>query len=100
MAICVISKSLRLPRLYVGRLVITKRTTGVCDTGERGGCDEEYLHGHRPGWRILFKSGRHDGFSPDEVELMLEITGEICREVADYELTSALCLMRQRSHCH
>ena len=64
------------------------------DTGERGVCGEEDPLGHRPGWRILFESGRHDGFSPDEVERMLEITSEICRAVADDEFQS---VMRLRS---
>ena len=64
-------------------LVIAKRTTGVCDVGERGVCDEAYTlpdgKGDRqPDWSFIFESGRHDGFSPDEVELILEITGELC----------------------
>ena len=87
-----------IPNLRVGSLVIARRTTGVCDAGERGVCYEEYTlpdgqGGRRPGWSFLFESGRHDGFSPDEVELMLEITGDICREVADYEFQSVMRLM-------
>ena len=79
-------------------LVIAKRTTGVCDGGERGVCDEAYTlpdgkGGRRPGWSILFEKGRSDGFSPDDVELILEITGELCREVADYEFTRVLRLI-------
>lgn len=81
---------MRQLRPCVGRLVITQRTTGVRDTGERGVCGEEYPFGHRPGWRILFEPGRDDGFSPDEVELILEVTGEICPDVADYEFKSVL----------
>ena len=80
------------PNLTVGSLVIAKRKTGVCDVGERGVCYEEYTLDHRPGWSFIFESGRHDGFSPDDVELILEITGEICPDVADYELTSVLRL--------
>jgi hypothetical protein len=41
---------------------------------------------------FLFEQGRYDGFSPDEVELILEVTGEICPDVADYEFTSVLRL--------
>ncbi len=81
------------PNLAVGSRVIAKRTTGVCDAGERGVCYEAYTLGNRPGWSFLFESGRHEGFSPDEVELMLEITGEVCREVADYEFQSVMRLM-------
>ncbi len=64
------------------------------DTGERGVCGAEYPLGHRPGWRLLFESGRPDGFSPDEVERRREITGAICRAVADDEFQS---VMRLRS---
>jgi hypothetical protein len=82
-----------LPNLAVGSLVIAKRTTGVCDAGERGVCYEEYTIGNRPGWSFLFESGRHDGFSPDEVELILELTGDLCPDVADYEFQSVPRLM-------
>ena len=63
------------------------------DAGERGVCDEEDPLGYRPGWRLLFASGCHDGFNPDDVELILEVTGEICPDVADYEFTHVLRLM-------
>ena len=79
--------------LRVGSLVIARRTTGVCDAGERGVCYEEYTLENRPGWSFIFESGRHDGFSPEEVALILEDTGDICREVADYEFTSVMRLM-------
>ena len=49
--------------------------------------------GQRPDWSFRFKSGRHDGFSPDEVELRLELTGERCRAVADDALTQVLRLI-------
>jgi len=87
-----LQKLLRLPRPCVGRRVVAKRTTGVRDAGERGVCDEEDPLGYRPGWRLLFASGCHDGFNPDDVELILEVTGEICPDVADYEFTSVLRL--------
>jgi hypothetical protein len=66
--------------------------------GERGVCDEAYTlpdgKGDRqPDWSFIFESGRHDGFSPDEVELILEITGELCPDVADYEFTRVLRLI-------
>jgi len=51
-----------------------------------------YTLGNQPGWSFLFESGRHDGFSPDEVELILEITDDLCPDVADYEFTSVLRL--------
>lgn len=86
------------PNLTVGSLVRARRTTGVCDVGERGVCYEEYTlpdgkGGRRRGWSFLFEKGRHDGFSPEEVELILEVTGEICPEVADYQFQSVMRLM-------
>lgn len=86
-----------IANLRVGGLVIVKRTTGVYDAGERRVCYEEYTMpdgkgGRRPGWSFIFESGRYDGLSPDDVDMILEVTGEICREVADYEFTSVLCL--------
>jgi hypothetical protein len=79
--------------LRVGSLVTAQRTTAVCDAGERGVCYERYTLDNRPGWSILFESGRHDGFSPEEVALILEITGEVCPEVADYVFQSVMRLM-------
>jgi hypothetical protein len=79
--------------LRVGSLVIARRTTGVCDAGERGVCYERYTLDNRPGCSILFESGRHDGFNPDEVALILEVTGEVCPEVADYQFQSVMRLM-------
>lgn len=71
--------------LQVGSLVIAKQNTGVCEVGERGVCYEEYRLGNRPGWSFIFERGRYDGFSPDEVDSMLELTGQVCAQVADYE---------------
>ena len=85
------------PNRTVGSWIFAERTTGVCEAGERGVCDEAYTlpdgkGGRRPGWSFLFEQGRYNGFSPDDVELILEITGEICPDVADYEFTSVLRL--------
>ena len=82
------------PPLQVGSLVIAKHATGVCAAAERGVCYEVYQLGGRPGYSILFESGRYDGFSPQDVELMLEATGQVCREVADYSFTNVTRLAR------
>jgi hypothetical protein len=79
--------------LRVGSLVIAKRDTAICDAGERGVCYEQYTLHNRPGWSFIFESGRHDGFSPDEVKLILAITGNLCPDVADYEFRSVMRLM-------
>ena len=74
-----------IPPLPIGSLVIAKHTTAVCAPGERGVCYETYTLGGRPGWSFIFESGRYDGFSSADVDLILEITGQVCPEVADYE---------------
>lgn len=76
------------PNLHVGSLVIAKRATSICNAGERGVCYEEYTLENRPGWSFIFESGRYDGFSPDEVDFVLNVTGEICPEIVDYEFRS------------
>jgi hypothetical protein len=52
----------------------------------------QYTLGDRPGWSFIFKSGRYDGFSPEEVNWTLEVTGEVCVEVTDYEFKSIIRL--------
>ena len=54
--------------------------------------------GHRPDWSFRAKSGRHDGCSPDEVELRLERTGARCRAVADDALTPVRRLIGDFHH--
>lgn len=84
--------------LRVGSLVIATRTTGVCAEGERGVCYEVYAldsgDGPRPGYSFIFELGRYDGFSPDEVELMLQPLEAVCLEVAEYRFTNVIQLDR------
>ena len=84
--------------IQVGSLVIAKRASGVCDIGEHGACYEVYELAGRPGWSFIFESGRYDGFSPEDVDTFLEVTGEVCQEVADYSFTNVgqLCRDFQR----
>ncbi len=82
------------PPIQVGGLVIAKRASGVCAAGERGVCYERYQLGGRPGYSIVFQRGGYDGFSPDDVELFLEVTGRVCPEVADYSFTNVTQLDR------
>lgn len=79
--------------LQVGSLVIAKRATAICDEGEKGVCYEEYRIGDRPGWSFIFEQGGYDGFSPDEVAKLLDLTGEVCAEVADYEFQNVMQLL-------
>ena len=70
-----------LPELRVGSLVVAKKASGVCDRGERGVVYEAYELGKHPGWSVIFQSGRHDGFSPCDVDFFLDVTGEASKEL-------------------
>ena len=82
-----------LPELRVGSLVVAKKISGVCDRGERGVVYETYELGQRPGWSIIFQSGRHDGFSPCEVDCFLDVTDEVCEELTGYKFENVLRLV-------
>ena len=72
------------PELRVGSLVVAKKLSGVCDPGERGVVYEAYELGRRPGWSVIFQSGRHDGFSPCDIDFFLDVTGEVSEELTGY----------------
>jgi hypothetical protein len=82
-----------LPELRVGSLVAAKKVSGVCDLGERGVVYEAYELGKRPGWSVIFQSGRHDGFSPCDMDFFLDITGEVCEELSGYTFENVLRLV-------
>ncbi len=82
------------PPLQVGSQVIAKRASGVNAAGERGVCYEVYRLGGRPGYGIIFESGRYDGFSPDDVKTFLHVTAQVCPSVADYRFTNVTRLAR------
>ena len=56
----------------------------MSDPGERGVVYEAYELGERPEWSVIFQSGRHDEFSPCDVDFFLDVTGEVCEELAGY----------------
>ena len=56
----------------------------MCDPGERGVVYEAYELGGRPGWSVIFQSGRHDGFSSCDVDFFLDVTGEVSQELTGY----------------
>lgn len=72
------------PSIRVGTVAVAKQRTEVCAFGEVGVCYEMYRIGERPGWSFIFRSGRYDGFSPNDVERFLHITDIICLSVAGY----------------
>jgi hypothetical protein len=71
--------------IQVGTLVVAKKASGVCAVGERGVCYEVYQLAGRPGYGIIFEHGRHDGFSPQDVDLFLDVTDQVCPAVAGYQ---------------
>lgn len=74
--------------IKVGSLVIAKRASGVNAAGERGVCYEVYQLGGRPGYSIIFERGRYDGFSPQEVNTFLHVTGQRRPAVTDYQFAN------------
>jgi hypothetical protein len=76
------------PPIHVGTLFVAKRASGVCAAGERGVCYELYQLDGRPGYGILFQRGGYDGFGPDDVAMILDVTGRVCPAVADYRFTN------------
>ena len=62
--------------IKVGTLCRAKRKSAICDIGEVGVCYEVYSLDNRPGYSFIFEIGGYDGFSPDEVEVFLDIIGE------------------------
>jgi hypothetical protein len=72
------------PEISVGSIVVAKRGSGVCSAGEMGVCYVVYELENRPGYSFIFESGRYDGFSPQDVALILDVTGHVCQAVAGY----------------
>lgn len=57
--------------LQLGQIVEATRATAVCSIGERGVVYEiHYLGGSRAA-SVIFETGRYDGFSPEEQDMML-----------------------------
>ena len=71
--------------IQVGTVAVATRTTGVCDADEPGVCYEIYELGGRPGYSFIFRSGRYDGFSPDDVDKFLHVTNKVCMATAEYQ---------------
>jgi hypothetical protein len=82
------------PSIKVGSQVIAKRASGVNAAGERGVCYEVYQLDGRPGYSIIFERGGYDGFSPQDVEIFLHVTGQHCPAVADYHFNNVTRLKR------
>ena len=81
-------------KIQVGTVAIAMRTSGVCDAGEIGVCYEVYELAGRPGYSFIFEGGRHDGFSPEDVEMFLHITGLVAPGVVGYEFHNVTRLLQ------
>jgi len=57
-------------------------------------CYEVYTLGGRPGYSFIFEKGRYDGFSPEDVDMFLNVTDSVCEKVADYQFTNVTRWLR------
>ena len=80
--------------IEVGSLVVVKRSTAICDEGEVGVCYELYGTSDQSGYGFIFERGGYDGFSPEEVDVILDVTGVVLPSIASYEFESVGQLRR------
>lgn len=81
-------------RLVVGSRVIAKMNTGVCTKGEHGIVYEVYQRGtSSEGYGVIFQNGLYDGFSPEDVDLILRLTNKHHKQLAGYKFHNVLSLM-------
>lgn len=91
------------PVWRVGRLVVAKVATGVCDKGEVGVVYEVYdriAPGERWGVSVIFEKGRYDGFSAREVALMLTPLAMQADYLADYMFENVTRLSKHYRTLH
>ena len=48
------------------------------------------------GWSVIFQSGRHDGFSPCDVDFFLDVTGEVSEGLTGYTFENVTRLAAAR----
>jgi len=59
--------------IVVGTVAELKRECLGNPPGTPGICYEVYTLDNRPGYSFIFENGNYDGFSPDEVEMLLDV---------------------------
>ena len=80
-------------RIPIGTLVIAKRDAGmVCSVGELGVCYEHYELEGRLGHSFIFEEGGYDGFNPDDIELVLDVTDVVLPSLANYVFENVMVL--------
>lgn len=78
----------------VGMMVRAKKRSEICRAGERGVCYHEYELKGKPGYSFIFEKGGYDDFSPREVEMFLEVSGNVCESVAEYQFRNVIQLSK------
>lgn len=53
---------------------------------------EAYELGRRLGWSVIFQSGRHDGFSPCDVDFFLDMTSDVSEALTGYAFENVTCV--------
>ena len=80
--------------IQVGTLAVATKNTAICRADELGVCYELYTIGNRPGYSFIFERGGYDGFSPEDVEMFLEVTGVVFRSIESYSFTDVGQLLK------
>ena len=81
-----------LPKLEIGSLLIAKKDSHVCQTGEIGICYDAYMVNDQPVWSVLFEAGHDDCFSAYDVSDLLHLTGQHAPELNHYAFRSTVQL--------
>jgi hypothetical protein len=71
--------------IRVGSIAIAKRASGEWSVDEPGVCYEVYELEDRAGYSFIFEKGGYDGFSPEDAETFLHVTGGHSAALADYQ---------------
>jgi len=79
-------------QIQVGTMALAKQDAPCWKAGQRAVCYEVYRSEGRPGYSFLFEHGFYDGFSPEEVATMLNITPQVIAALADYRFADVLRL--------
>ena len=80
--------------IRVGTLAVATKNTAICRADELGVCYELYTIGDRPGYSFIFERGGYDGFSPEDVEMFLEVTAVVFKSIESYCFTDVGQLLK------
>ena len=81
-------------KIQVGTLAVATKNTAICRADELGVCYELYTIGNRPGYSFIFERGGYDGFSPEDVEMFLEVTEVVFKSIKTYHFTDVGQLLK------